>query len=158
VPSEEEKINRLPAVNDQSLTSHHSSLHLIDTHCHLDMKEFDSDRTEVIERARAAGIEAMISVGSDLDGTVRAMKLSGEYDFIFASIGIHPHDAKDFSEDIYLKLRGWAGDKKVVAIGETGLDYHYDHSPREVQRAVFEKHLRLAGETGLPAIIHSREA
>jgi TatD DNase family protein len=122
------------------------------------MKEFDADRTEVIERARAAGIEAIISVGSDLDGTVRAMKLSGEYDFIFASIGIHPHDAKDFSEDIYLKLGEWAGSKKVVAIGETGLDYHYDHSPREVQRAVFEKHLRLAGETGLPVIIHSREA
>jgi TatD DNase family protein len=122
------------------------------------MKEFDVDRAQVIERARAAGIEAIISVGSDLDGTVRALKLAGEYDFVFASIGIHPHDAKDFSEDISMKLREWAGNKKVVAIGETGLDYHYDLSPREVQRTVFEKHLRLAGETGLPVIIHSREA
>ncbi|MDH4231519.1 MAG: YchF/TatD family DNA exonuclease [Nitrospirota bacterium] len=135
-----------------------SSLHLIDTHCHLDMTEFDADRAQVIERARAAGIEAIISVGSDLEGTVRAMKLSGEYDFVFASVGIHPHDAKDFSEDVFLQLREWAGSKKVVAIGETGLDYHYDHSPREVQKEVFEKHLLLAGETGLPVIIHSREA
>lgn len=135
-----------------------SSLSLIDTHCHLDMKEFDEDRVQVIERARAAGIEAMISVGSDLEGTIRAMKLSGEYDFIYASVGIHPHDAKDFSEEAYLKLREWAGNDKVVAIGETGLDYHYDHSPREVQKEVFEKQLRLAGETGLPVIVHSREA
>lgn len=131
---------------------------IIDTHCHLDMKQFDPDRTEVIERARAAGIEAMITVGSDLEGTVSAMKLSGQYDFIYASIGIHPHDAKDFSDDIYMKLRQWSDNSKVVAIGETGLDYHYDHSPRQVQRDVFEKHLRLAGETGLPVIIHSREA
>lgn len=143
---------------DLESRSFSSSFHIIDTHCHLDMNEFDADRAQVIERARAAGIEAIITVGSDLDGTVRAMKLSAEYDFIFASVGIHPHDAKDFSEDISMKLREWAGDKKVVGIGETGLDYHYDHSPREVQRAVFEKHLSLAGETGLPVIIHSREA
>ena len=145
---------------------------IIDTHCHLDMKQFDLDRKEVIERARAAGIEAMITVGSDLEGTVSAMKLAGEYDFIYASIGIHPHDAKAFNADIYSRLKEWAKGtqdpkssfqnnsslNKVVAIGETGLDYHYDHSPREVQRDVFEKHLRLAGETGLPVIIHSREA
>jgi TatD DNase family protein len=135
-----------------------SSVSVIDTHCHLDMKEFDPDREEVISRAKASGIEAMITVGSDLEGTVRAMKLAGEYDFIYASIGIHPHDAKDFSDDIYLKLRQWSGSSRVVAIGETGLDYHYDHSPREVQKTVFEKHLRLAGETSLPVIIHSREA
>ena len=141
----------------QTLTNH-SSLSVIDTHCHLDMKQFDPDRKEVIERARAAGIEAMITVGSNLEGTVSAMKLSGEYDFIFASIGIHPHDAKDFSDDIYFKLREWSGSSKVVAIGETGLDYHYDHSPRQVQKAVFEKHLKIAAETGLPVIIHSREA
>jgi TatD DNase family protein len=134
------------------------------------MKQFDPDRKEVIERARVAGLEAMITVGSDLEGTVRAMELAAEYDFIYASIGIHPHDAKDFNDDTYRKLKEWAppphpplirgGERggKVVAIGETGLDYHYDHSPRDVQKAVFEKHLRLAGETGLPVIIHSREA
>ncbi|PKL51968.1 MAG: radical SAM protein [Nitrospira bacterium HGW-Nitrospira-1] len=122
------------------------------------MKEFDDDREDVIERAKAAGLEAMINVGSDLEGAVMAMKLAEEHDCIFASIGIHPHDAKDFSDKAYLKLREWAGNKKVVAIGETGLDYHYNHSPRRAQKDVFEKHLRLAGETGLPVIIHSREA
>ena len=122
------------------------------------MKQFDPDRKEVIERARAAGIEAMITVGSDLKGTVSAMNLSSQYDFIYASIGIHPHDAKDFNDDIYRQLKEWANAIRVVAIGETGLDYHYDHSPRQAQRDVFEKHLRLAEETGLPVIVHSREA
>ena len=131
---------------------------LIDTHCHLDMKQFDGDREEVIKRAEAAGIEAMISVGSDLEGTVRAVTLAEEHERVFASIGIHPHDAKDFSEDIYQRLREWSALRKVVAIGETGLDYHYDHSPRDIQKEVFEKHLLLSGETGLPVIIHSREA
>ena len=142
----------------QENTLQRAPLSVIDTHCHLDMKEFDRDREKVIEDAQAAGIEAMISVGSDLEGTGRAVKLSGEFDSVFASVGIHPHDAKDFTDEIYLKLRAWSSGKKVVAIGETGLDYHYDHSSRKVQRDVFEKHLRLAGETGLPVIIHSRES
>ena len=103
------------------------------------MKEFDPDRKEVIERARAAGIEAMITVGSDLEGTVSAMKLAGEYDFIYASIGIHPHDAKDFSDDIYIKLRNGPTSSRVVAIGETGLDYHYDHSPRRSAESSIRK-------------------
>jgi TatD DNase family protein len=131
---------------------------MIDTHCHLDMKEFDADREAVIRRARDAGFEALITVGSDLEGAIRAMKIAEEYDFVHASIGIHPHDAKDFTENIYSDLLEWSKKKKVVAIGETGLDYHYDHSPREVQREVFRQHLRLASEAGLPVIIHSREA
>lgn len=133
-------------------------LSIIDTHCHLDMNQFDPDRKEVIDRARAAGIEVMITVGSDLKGAVGAMKLAEQYDFIYASIGIHPHDAKDFNDATYRQLKEWAKGTRVVAIGETGLDYHYDHSPRQVQRDVFEKHLRLAEETGLPVIVHSREA
>jgi TatD DNase family protein len=132
--------------------------HLVDTHCHLDMKEFDPDREEVIARARDAGFEALITVGSDLAGTVRSMELSELYDFVFAAIGIHPHDSKDFTEEISSRLKEWSTGKKVVAIGETGLDYHYDHSPRELQRAVFRRHLELAGQKGLPVIIHSREA
>ena len=144
--------------SNSSQASNQKSLSAIDTHCHLEMKQFDSDRDQVIERARAAGVEAMITVGSDLAGTSGAMELACRYDFIYSSIGIHPHDAKDFSDDIYLKLRDWSADSKVVAIGETGLDYHYDHSPRDVQRTVFDKHLLLASETGLPVIVHSREA
>lgn len=131
---------------------------LVDTHCHLDMKDFDPDREEVIRRARDAGFEALIAVGSDLAGTMRSMELSELYDFVFAAIGIHPHDAKDFNEEIFLRLDEWSTKKKVVAVGETGLDYHYDHSPRELQREVFRKHLELAAIHDLPVIIHSREA
>jgi TatD DNase family protein len=100
----------------------------------------------------------MITVGSDLEGTIKAVKLAEEHEGVFASIGIHPHDATDFSDDIYQRLREWSALRKVVAIGETGLDYHYDHSPRDIQIKVFEKHLLLSGETELPVIIHSREA
>jgi TatD DNase family protein len=131
---------------------------MIDTHCHLDMKEFDADRDAVIRRARDAGFEALITVGSDLEGTIRAMEIAKEYDFVHASIGIHPHDAKDFTEKTYSDLLKWSKKEKVVAIGETGLDYHYNHSPREVQREVFRQHLLLAREAGLPVIVHSREA
>ncbi len=131
---------------------------MIDTHCHLDMKEFDPDRDAVIRRAREAGFEALVTVGSDLDGTIRAMKIAEKYDFIYASIGIHPHDAGHFTDKTYSDLFEWSKKEKVVAIGETGLDYHYDHSPREIQQEVFRRHLRLAGETGLPVIIHTREA
>jgi TatD DNase family protein len=133
-------------------------MQMIDTHCHLDMKEFDADRDAVIRRARDAGFEALITVGSDLEGSKRALELSEQYDFIYAAIGIHPHDAKDFSEKIYSELLEWSKSDKVAAIGETGLDYHYDHSPREIQKEVFGRHLKLAGETGLPVVIHSREA
>jgi len=131
---------------------------LIDTHCHLDMSEFDNDREEVIARAKDAGFEALISVGSDFDSAARAIELAARHDFIYAAIGVHPHDAKDFSDEIYLEFASRARNGKVVAIGETGLDYHYDHSPRDVQREVFRKHLRLAKEAGLPVIVHSREA
>ena len=131
---------------------------LIDTHCHLDMKEFEADRDGVIERAKNAGFEALITVGSDFEGTEKAVRLSAQYDVVYASVGIHPHDAKDFTEETYSRLKIWSKEKKVVAVGETGLDYHYDHSPRETQQEVFRKHLLLAGETGLPVIIHSREA
>jgi TatD DNase family protein len=131
---------------------------MIDTHCHLDMREFDADREEVIRRARDAGVEALLTVGTDREGSIRAMEIAGQYDFVYASVGVHPHDAKDFTEHMYSDLIEWSKKQKVVAIGETGLDYHYDHSPREVQQEVFRQHLRLARETGLPVIIHSREA
>ncbi len=143
---------------------------MIDTHCHLEMDNFNPDREEVIKRAREAGIEAIITIGSDLEGNIGGLELSGKYDFIYSSVGIHPHDAKDFTEEIYSKLKEWAtpphppltkgGQQggKVVAIGETGLDYHYDNSPREIQQDVFRKQLTLSKEVDLPAIIHSREA
>ncbi len=133
-------------------------LTFIDTHCHLEMDEFNLDRNEVIERAKNAGIEAVITIGSDLKGNKGALELSEKYDSVYAAVGFHPHDAKDFTEEIYRKLKEWTAKEKVVAIGEIGLDYHYDNSPREVQRAVFKRQLTLAKETGLPVVIHSREA
>ena len=152
----------------------------IDTHCHIEMTEFDEDRDKVIQRARDAGIEAVITVGSDMKGNSGSLRLSEKYDFIYSSVGIHPHDAKDFTEEIYEQIKAW-GTKyriqdtelknhascimhhasslpKVVAIGETGLDYHYDNSPRDIQKEVFKKQLLLAKELALPVIIHSREA
>jgi len=139
---------------------------LIDTHCHLEMDAFDQDREEVIQRARDAGIEAMITIGSDLEGNIGGLELSGKYDFIYSSVGFHPHDAKDFTGEIFDKIKEWAINSgkgqgvrsKVVAIGEIGLDYHYDNSPREIQREVFMKQLIFAKEINLPVVIHSREA
>ncbi|MEK6673020.1 MAG: TatD family hydrolase [Nitrospirota bacterium] len=150
---------------------------MIDTHCHLDM--YDEDREAVIQRARDAGAEALITIGSDPQSNINNLSIAEEHDFVYLSIGIHPHDAKDFTEDICNHLKAWAiGNRqeargidaelrtpeselrtnKVVAIGETGLDYHYDHSPRDIQQEVFRRHLSLAKETGLPVIVHSREA
>ncbi len=143
---------------------------MIDTHCHLEMTPYDPDREDVIKRAREAGLEAVITIGSDFEGCKGAVALANKYDFIYATVGIHPHDAKDFSEDIFNQIKRWAtpphpplskgGQRggKIVAIGEIGLDYHYDHSPREIQRDVFKRQLYYAKEIGLPVVIHSREA
>jgi|Deesub1362A_J573_1020465.scaffolds.fasta_scaffold00013_116 TatD DNase family protein len=134
------------------------SLTLIDTHCHLEMPQFNEDRDKIIERAREAGIETLITIGSDIESNTEALKLAETYDIVYCSVGIHPHEAKHFRDDTYELLKEWASHKKVVAIGETGLDYHYKHSPIEIQQEVFRKHLALAVETNLPVIVHSREA
>jgi len=158
VPKKQSIVNSqqslMPVTNDQCPMT----FSLIDTHCHLEMDEFNPDRDVAINRALHAGVQTMITIGSDLDSNIKGLELSKKYDCIFSSIGIHPHDAKDFSDEAYKKLKAWATRDKVVAIGETGLDYHYDNSPREVQKDVFRKHLVLSKETGLPVIIHSREA
>lgn len=142
----------------------------IDTHCHLEMDPFNPDREAVIQRAKDAGIETIITIGSDMKGNEGALKISQEYDFIYCSIGLHPHDAKDFNEEIYNKLKDWSikykihdlssekRKNKIVAIGEIGLDYHYDNSPRDIQKEVFLRQLLLSKELNLPVIIHSREA
>jgi TatD DNase family protein len=128
------------------------------------MDAFDNDREDVIKRAKEAGLEAIITIGSDYEGCKGAVELANKYDFIYAAVGIHPHDAKDFSEEIFNQIKRWVkgeGQKakgKVVAIGEIGLDYHYDHSPRDIQREVFIKQLQYAKEINLPVVIHSREA
>jgi TatD DNase family protein len=122
------------------------------------MPQFAEDREEVIKRAALSGVEAMITIGSDLESSKQAIALAEKHDSIYCTVGIHPHDAKDLTPEILKQLDKWTAHEKVVAVGETGLDYHYDHSLREVQREVFTKHLALAVEKNMPAVIHSREA
>lgn len=133
---------------------------LIDSHAHLDAKAFDPDRNEVIRRAGDAGLRAVITVGvgESLDEIERAVALAEEHEGIFATIGVHPHDARGIQPEWYARIRELARHPKVVGIGETGLDYHYMHSPRKAQRDAFERFLRMGHETGLPVVIHTREA
>jgi len=130
---------------------------LIDSHCHLDDEQFDPDREQVIERALAAGVELMMAIGTGGDLEV-AIKQAERYPFIYATIGVHPHDAAKATPDTFARLRDLAGHPKVLAIGEIGLDYHYDFSPRDVQRSVFERQLEIAADFRKPIVIHTREA
>lgn len=134
-------------------------LSLVDSHNHIDMPQFDGDRAEAIARAREAGVETMLVVGGvdGENGQRRALTVAEEFG-LPASAGLHPHEAKLWSAAIEDELRGFARDGRVVAIGEIGLDFHYDHSPRDVQRDVLRRQIRLAREVGLPVIIHTREA
>ena len=131
---------------------------LIDTHTHLDFPQFDHDREEVIERALAAGVEIIVNVGADLASSRASVVLAEQYPAIYAAVGVHPHDAKAVSERELGELRELATHPKVVAIGEIGLDFYRDLSPRERQRQVFRQQLALAVEVGKPVIIHDREA
>ncbi len=133
---------------------------LIDTHCHIQTEEFDADRADVLSRAREAGVETLIVVGGagDLSTNDAAVRLAEENANLYATVGMHPHDAKDASAEAMDRMRGLAAHPKVVAIGETGLDFHYDHSPRQVQRDMFERFVGLAVETRLPMVVHNRES
>ncbi len=133
-------------------------MELIDTHCHLTFGQLASDIDAVIKRSIAAGVTSWITVGTDPGHNQKAIELAHKYDNMYATVGIHPHDAKDVTGQAIRQLHALAQNKKVVAIGETGLDFHYDHSPRDKQAEVFTSHLQLAGELALPVIIHSREA
>lgn len=131
---------------------------LVDTHAHLDFPEYEQDLLEVIERAKAEGVEYILVVGTDLPSSKRALALSQLYQGLFASLGIHPHEASHVSEGDWQELKGLAREPKVVAVGETGLDYHYNYSTTEDQKALFRRHIELALESNLPLIIHNREA
>lgn len=131
---------------------------IIDTHCHLDFKDFDPDRREVIERARKAGIGYLIDVASSVDGTKRSLELSREFEEVYSSVGIHPHDAGSATGETMAWIEEEARSGKVVAIGEVGLDYYRNLSPREGQVAAFRKFIALSYKVGLPLIIHSRDA
>ena len=130
---------------------------LIDSHAHLDNERFNEDREQVIAQC-GQELKAVVNVGYDLASSRRSMALADEYPFIYAAVGVHPHDAKDAPENYLDQLREMSRHPKVAAIGEIGLDYYYDLSPREVQQKIFKEQLALAGELNLPFIIHNRDA
>ena len=133
---------------------------LVDSHAHIQGKEYAGEAAAVIERARLAGVEQIIAVGGagDLSSNTEAVALAESFANVYATVGMHPHDAKDVGEDELQKLKELALHQKVVAVGETGLDYYYDHSPREVQRRVFAQFIRMARDTELPVVVHERDA
>jgi TatD DNase family protein len=132
---------------------------MIDSHCHVDGPEFDADRDAVVARAREAGIPELLLIGGVDEQAAhrRTLETASRLGFP-ATAGVHPHEAKVADERVYDELRVLARDGRIVAIGEIGLDFHYDHSPRSVQREVFRRQIRLAREVGLPVVVHTREA
>ncbi len=131
---------------------------LIDTHCHLADPAYDPDRQQVLDRAWAAGVGGWSSSVRLPARAERALELARSEPRLVATAGIHPHDARDWSAATETWLRGLLRDPRVVAVGETGLDFHYDHSPRPAQRHAFESQLAIAADTGRPVVIHAREA
>ena len=131
---------------------------MIDTHAHLQWPDFNKDREQVIERAFAAGLAAIVNIGYDLNASREAVQIANNHKNVYAVIGIHPHNAKTIRTDVLASLRELARAPKVVAIGEIGLDYYRNLSPRQQQTEAFEEQLQLAKELQLPVVIHDREA
>ncbi|MCL1851562.1 MAG: TatD family hydrolase [Peptococcaceae bacterium] len=135
-----------------------AALLIWDTHAHLDDRRFKSDLAEVLRRAQEAGIRKMLNVGHSEATSRRSIEMAERYEFMYASVGAHPHDAKDCTTATWDKLAQWANHAKVVAWGEIGLDYYRDLSPRDVQKKAFIEQIELANAAGLPIIIHNRDA
>lgn len=131
---------------------------LIDSHAHLDDEKFDKDRDEVIKSFKENNLELVINVGADLESSKKAVQLSKEYDSIYAAVGVHPHDASEIDSNTLDVLRELSKEEKVIAIGEIGLDYYYDNSPRDLQKEWFRKQIKLAKDLDLPIVVHSRDA
>jgi len=131
---------------------------LIDTHAHLDQEEFDADRTEVIERATAAGVEAVVAVGVTAQSSAAIVKLAAQHPRVYAAVGIQPNYCGQAQSGDWGQILELVSAPKVVAIGETGLDRYWDYSPFDLQQDYFDRHLRLSQERGLPFIVHTRES
>jgi TatD DNase family protein len=131
---------------------------LVDTHAHLQWASFDKDREAVISRARAAGVDYVVNIGFDVVGSRKGVELAERHEGLYATVGIHPHNASQFDRNVLDELRKLSEHPKVVAIGEIGLDYYRNLSPRKAQRSAFEAQLSLAEELELPVVIHDREA
>jgi TatD DNase family protein len=131
---------------------------MIDSHAHLTDVRLSAEVDELIERARQQGLQAIVTIGTKLVDSREAVALAARHPFLRATVGIHPHSADEASDDAFAELRVLAREPGVVAIGETGLDYYYDNSPREVQQRSFERQLELASELDLPVVVHARDA
>lgn len=131
---------------------------MYDSHAHLNDAQFAEDVNQVIARAKAKGVRGIINVGFDLSSSCRAVELAHSYPDLWAVVGVHPHDADQLNADVVDQLITLAADDRVVAIGETGLDYYYDNSPRPSQQQAFRRHLELGRALSLPVVIHSRDA
>lgn len=133
---------------------------MIDAHAHVDGREFDRDRADVLARARAAGVSPIVTIGTGqtLADIGRAVALAHAEPDIWATVGVHPHDAARIGEGWWEQLEAWGRDPRVVGIGETGLDFYYDHSPRDAQAEAFRRHVRLARRLGRPVVCHVRDA
>lgn len=136
-------------------------MEIIDSHAHLEFAQFDEDRTAMLDRARAAGVSTVLAIGSGTSPEERldaAIPFAEQHDWIYATIGIHPHDAKAATDAHFQRLEELTRHPRVIAMGEMGLDYYYDHSPRDVQQQVFRRQLAVARAAKLPVVIHCRDA
>jgi TatD DNase family protein len=131
---------------------------LIDSHAHYDGEKYDIDRDEILRKCADEGVTHIINAGCDIESSKESISLAAKYPYVYAAVGVHPHEALSCDENTIQALTGLTGENKVVAIGEIGLDYHYDFSPREVQREWFAKQIALARSLKLPIIIHDRES
>src|SRR6266508_1425185 len=133
---------------------------LIDSHAHIQGKEYAGEVNAIISRARESGVDKIIAVGGagDMSSNTEAVALAESLPDVYATVGMHPHDAKDVGEDELRKIRELTSRSKVIAVGETGLDYYYNHSPHDVQRRAFSQFIHMACETGLPIVVHERDA
>ena len=131
---------------------------LVDSHCHLDFSDFEPELDDVVQRARDAGLSRMLTIGTRLSTFDRVLAVAERFDDVYCSVGVHPHDAGAEGQSRPDELCRHAAHPKVVGIGETGLDYYYDKSPRDAQRENFRAHIEAARRTGLPLIVHSRDA
>ena len=131
---------------------------IFDSHAHYDSEAFDADRKELLSALQGQGVCGIINCGSDMASSLKSLELADEFDYIYAACGVHPHEAEGCKQGYLPVLKKLCMEEKCVAVGEIGLDYHYDFSPRDVQKKVFEQQLVLAKELDLPVIIHDREA
>lgn len=131
---------------------------IFDTHAHYDDSDFDIDREELLEQMRAAGVSHIVNVGASLESTKRSLELAQKYDFIYASVGVHPSDTDELNEETFDWLKKQCSQPKVVAVGEIGLDYYWDEPERTIQKEWFARQISLGREKKLPLVIHSRDA